>query len=121
MNKTAECWRALLAGKSIRRVTGAIIYLNEDDEQVDRNWDIRHFPFAHPENWEIYEPAKWEDAIPERGIMCRHVEGRFLLIIKNDRQDIPLGDDKGVWYSPDALTPCTKAEIQVWLKNAPEE
>ena len=122
MNNQREIYEALLAGEALASPYFTV-KINENGDLVhnEKNQSI-NLSFDAPQDWQIYKEPKWYENIPEGGVlcMCSGVISSFPGIINRYEKEnaSPYVADSGHYKE---VTPLTKQEIEIYLKNAPEE
>lgn len=121
MNTTEECYQALLDKEWVAQIDSPYRVHLVDGALVNKDGETAYEDFRCPKNWKIYEPPKWYENIPEGGVLAKTTVGLVVEIVSKSPTLYCLMSKCGAPWEISELTTCTKAEIQVWLDNAPEE
>lgn len=108
MNNQREIYEALLAGETLVNNDGHEVKFSDDNNLTTMGSLTSFFV---PKNWQIYKEPKWYDNIPKGGVLCLGY-GNITAVYHKPSSASP--------FEPDALTPLTKQEIQVFMDNAPK-
>jgi len=124
MKNQREIYKALWDGEilihnnnnSVKAMLGA------DGCLCNENGQLLNLNFMYYEDWQIYKEPKWEDNIPDGGVLCwvsdseRDNARRYMRTVL--KKDSKFWCADGVWIF---ATPLTKQEIQVFMDNVQED
>ena len=118
MKNQREIYEALLSGETfIGAISGAKYRLNDTGDLIcitaDGEMSSTNL-FIYNESYQIYKEPKWYENIPDDGVLCWHLDDTH-------RTPSAIYNAASMGNCEHMYTPLTKAEIQVFLSNVPEE
>jgi len=126
LKSTKECFQALIDGETLVGGFGTELHFNDEDELINQNEKISSHHFANYQNWHIKQEINqdWRENIPPEGVLGyawdSDKDDKVKCICTDYDQSYDFqyncGDEAYIHFRP-----MTKAEIQVYLDNAPEE
>jgi len=127
MNNQRDIYAALLAGETLmHNETKVKVMLNTDGLLIREDTkDLTSITFISYVEWQIYTKPRWYENIPEGGVLCwigddedtLNSKIAFRIILDTAKTRGGFKAAEGFWGYAE---PLTKQEIQVYLKNAPE-
>lgn len=119
MGKYEEIIDALKAGETLVCISNIKVKLIDGRLSSENMPNTRDIHFHDPEDWKIYKEPKWEDNIPEGGVLCKNYNG-YIFIVKEYREGMQYPYKAVKSCEPEAI-PLTLQEISVFVSNAPSD